>query len=98
MEVVAIAVGFDNQCIRDIGDRFEVPDNSFEPRQIIVDGKPTGQFHEPPSWFEPVDEALKAKVARTILKLPVPAINPQKQTADFDASMRKKAEQDAAKK
>jgi hypothetical protein len=59
--VVAIAQGFDNLCVRNVGDTFEVPADVFDPRPVLdANRKPiAGQFHELPNWFEPLDEKLK---------------------------------------
>lgn len=77
MKVIALELGYDNVTLRNPGDQFEVPEEVF---------KEGTKF-----WFEPVDEADKAKVAklRKEAKAPeVPAIDPAKQAAAHDASIK----------
>lgn len=99
MKVIAIDLGFDNVALRNPGDVFDMPDDVFElrgrktPEGVIVEG----QFYEPPAWFVPVDEDVKAKVEadrKAIRKMNesatpvVAAVNVAKQLADYEKSLR----------
>jgi hypothetical protein len=97
--VVAIAQGFDNLCVRNVGDTFEMPADVFEPRPVLdANRKPiAGQFHELPNWFEPLDEKLKTKVRKqrddqltTSL-----SVDPAQQEAAHDIANQKIADDEA---
>jgi hypothetical protein len=85
MKVIATELGFDSVTLRHPGDEFEMPDNVFD------DGRKT--------WFEPADPKVKAEVEarRKAPKAPeVPAIDPAKQAAEHEASIRSLNEKHAA--
>lgn len=88
IQVIAVAQGFDNIALREIGDVFDMPDDVFERRPRLNEkGEPIAeQFYEPPHWFEPVDKDLKEKVEadRKLIRksAKVPAIDPVRQQAD----------------
>lgn len=95
MKVIALELGFDNVALRHPGDEFDMPDDSFDRRQRKdADGKVIeGLFYEHPPWFEPADPELKKKVdadRKAIVKAnaAVPAINPGKQAADYEAQLK----------
>lgn len=98
MKVVATERGYDNVTLREAGETFEMPDEVFDRRPLLgADGAAIpGQFYEPPSWFEPVDAALKAKVEAerkaTRKARGLPAIDPARQQADQQAALRKLSE------
>lgn len=71
MKVIALELGYDNVQLRQPGDEFELPDDVV----FATAGR---------AWFEPVDEADKAKFAKASKKAAaaVPAIDPAKQAAD----------------
>lgn len=58
MQVRALEKGFDNLCVREPGDLFEMPDDALSdnrtPEQKDADAK-VGRKWEPPHWFEAVD-------------------------------------------
>jgi hypothetical protein len=99
IKVIALETGYDGQSVREPGAVFEMPDEVFDRRpKLDDDGEPiANRFYEPPSWFEPVDADLKAKVeadrkairkqGRTSLR--VPAVNPAAQLAASQASEKK---------
>jgi len=102
IRVIATAQGYDGTSIQEVGNEFDMPDDVFDRRQKLnADGEPiANQFYEPPSWFEPVDKSLKAKVeadrkaARKSGR--VPAINPAQQEASAQAESRRLADEQAA--
>jgi hypothetical protein len=106
MKVIALELGYDNVALRNPGDTFDMPDDVFDrrPRLDAVGVAIPNAFYEPPSWFEPVDPKVKAKVEEdrlAVRKLAagVPAINPAKQFADYEASIKALQEElDALKK
>jgi hypothetical protein len=63
MRVIATAPGYDNIKLREIGEEFDMPDNVFDKRPKLKDGKPSGEFYPAPSWFKKV-EAKKAEPAK----------------------------------
>lgn len=73
MQVIAIAKGYDGVTVREPGEEFTMPDEVFEKRPKLFpaghvnEGKPTGQFYDPPSWFrKKTDAREKATAARTV--------------------------------
>lgn len=99
MKVRALEAGYDNLCLRLPGDEFDMPDTVFDERpRLDANGKVLpGLFHDNPHWFEPLDEKLKEKFAKQQENRPkfagVPAIDPGKQQADFDARNAKLVEE-----
>jgi hypothetical protein len=94
MRVIALELGYDNVALRNPGDEFEMPDDVFKRRpRVDANGKAiAGAFYEPPSWFEPVDPKMKAKVEadrEEILEInaSVPAVDPAKQLAEYQAAL-----------
>lgn len=84
MKVVALELGFDNVALRQPGDEFELPE------ELVLQGGP--------AWFEPVDAADKAKfeAARKAYRKPqVHAVNPGKQAAEHEASVKELAKAQA---
>lgn len=106
MRVIALELGYDNVALREAGTEFEMPDDVFERRpRLDASGAPIpNAFYDPPHWFEPVDPKVKAKVEeerKAIRKLAVhvPAVDPAKQAASYEASLKAlQAEIDALKK
>lgn len=98
MKVIAIERGYDNVTLREAGETFDMPDEVFERRPVLnPDGVAIpGQFHEPPSWFEPVDATVKSKVEAerkaTRKARGLSAIDPGRQQADQQAALRKMAD------
>lgn len=94
IRVIAIAQGFDNVALREIGDEFDMPDDVFERRPRLDEkGQPIpNQYYEPPNWFEPVDRAHKDQVAEerknTRVAAKVQAVDPVRQQADATAEAR----------
>jgi hypothetical protein len=79
MRVKATSPGYDNIKIREIGEEFDMPDNVFDKRPILgKDGKPSGKFYPPPSWFKPVT-AKKAEKQDDANDKPVTAKKAEKQ-------------------
>ncbi len=79
MKVRALEIGFDNVALRQPGEEFEVPESVFE----------GGGKH----WFEPVEQADKDRVAQLAKAaarkaVPVSAVDPAKQQAEYDASIK----------
>lgn len=84
MKVIALELGFDNVALRQPGDEFELPE------ELVLQGGP--------SWFEPVAAADKAKfeAARKAYRKPeVAAIDPAKQAAEHEASVKALAKANA---
>jgi ferritin-like protein len=95
MRVIALELGYDNVALREVGTEFEMPDDVFDrrPRLDASGAVIPNAFYDPPSWFEPVDPKLKAKVdeeRKAIRKLAVhvPAVDPAKQHAAYEASIK----------
>lgn len=69
MQVIAIAKGYDGITVRQPGEEFTMPDEVFEkrpklfPAGHINEGKPTGQFYDPPSWFRKKSDAREKAVS-----------------------------------
>lgn len=77
MKVVALEIGFDNVALRQPGDQFDLPD------EFVLRGGP--------AWFEPVEAADKEKfeAARKAYRKPdIAAVDPAKQAADYQASIK----------
>lgn len=86
MRVIAIARGFDNLCVREIGAEFDMPDDVFE-----------REDKNAVRWFEPVDAKLKVKYARPDPAHPaVPAVEPTRQQLAHDAALQKAHDKEAA--
>lgn len=101
MKVIAIEQGYDNVMIREKGEVFDMPDDVFDRRPLLdKDGKPIpNMFHEPPSWFVPVNASKRESVEkdrkeiRKARRLPaVSAVNPQRQEVEALLANRKIAE------
>jgi hypothetical protein len=98
IRVIAIAQGFDNVALREIGDEFDMPDHVFERRPKLDEkGQPIpGQFHEPPSWFEPIDRSERERVEKERAEVRkvnrVPAIDLIRQQAEATADARRLAQ------
>lgn len=72
VQVIAIAQGYYDLNLREVGDVFMVDDAVFKPRpKLDADGKPTGKFYDLPSWF-------KKAVAKPA---PAPVLVPEDDTA-----------------
>ena len=59
MRVRAIERGYDNICVREPGDIFDMPDHMFTEKRPVLDGGGIaipGKFYSPNPWFEPVDD------------------------------------------
>lgn len=53
VQVVATGRGFDGIVVREKDDEFSMPATVFDKRPVKdKDGKPTGEFYPPPSWFK----------------------------------------------
>lgn len=92
MRVVAIERGFDNLVVREVGDVFDMPDDVFELRPKRDEkGQPIpGQFYDAPSWFEPADEKVKAKLVREREAVHgVKAVDPAKQQHSREETLKK---------
>lgn len=87
MKVIAIELGYDNVTLRNPGEEFDMPDDVFNVGEKF--------------WFEPADPAEKEKVAakfKSARKPDVAAVDPAKQAADRDASVREQAEKQSKSK
>jgi hypothetical protein len=95
VKVIATEDGFDNIAVRHVGEEFDMPDDVFDPRPKLDDhGRSiAGLFYDPPSWFEPVDAALKAKLAKPLARRTL-SVNPKTQEADHQASLRAAADRE----
>ena len=85
MKVIALELGFDNVQLRNPGDTFDLPDEVA--------------LHGGPAWFKPVEAADKVKfeAARKSYRKPeVAAIDPAKQAAEHEASIKALNERHAA--
>lgn len=70
--VIATGVGHDGLIVRQPGETFQMPASMFDKRpKLDKDGKPTGEFYPPPSWFVEAEEVetktttVKAKGKKT---------------------------------
>lgn len=105
MKVIAVQTGFDNLTLREPGgEPFEMPDDSFEPREKLDDqGRPTGRYYDLPEWFVPYDQNERDRVEQTRKRLAkdnrkpfVSAVNPQTQQAEAETERKRlAAEQEA---
>jgi hypothetical protein len=84
MKVIALETGFDNVQLRNPGDVFDLPD------EVVLHGGPV--------WFEPVAAADKEKfeaAKKAYVKPQVAAVDPAKQAAAHEASLKALNEQHA---